>query len=257
MAAAARANPVPDAVQTFQLRSSPPVALGGEDWVEEDIAFGGASVRLGYLHGGGLDVMSSAHMGLHCWDGAYLLCEFMASRADEFQRHQSLLELGAGPGLCGLLNAELFGGASSGRTVCLTDGHVGAVALCAKNVGAAVADEEVFVHRLRWGNEADAAALPLPSYDAIIAADCTFSEGLNPALLESAGALLAPNGGALYLSVSTRTTLLIPSIVKLCAAQGLTLREPELDAQGCPLAAPTAAQREGDGGGGWIFCFDR
>ena len=46
---------------------------------------------------GGLGAMSAARMGLHCWDSASLLCEYMAApeRAATFSRHRSVLELGA------------------------------------------------------------------------------------------------------------------------------------------------------------------
>jgi predicted nicotinamide N-methyase len=241
------------------------------DWVDESISFEGASdavVQLCYQHAGGLDVMSAAHMGLHCWDGAFLLSQYMVDHADLFRRHSSLIELGAGPGLCGLLNGALFGGAPAGRSIVLTDGHMAACSLLAKNVGANVADEEVHVRRLRWGHDADVAALPLSQFDVVIAADCTFSEPLNAPLIETAGRLLRRSGGTLVLSVSTRTKLLIPQIVALCAQQGLALREPTLDEHGCPVAGshartPTMCGESNTDdartstGAGWIFRFER
>lgn len=114
------------------------MALTGDDWVDKPIAFEGrpeAVVQLSYQHACGLDVMSASRMGLHCWDGAYSLSQYMVDQADLFRQHRSVLELGAGPGLCGLLNAACHGGAPAGRTVVLTDGHMAACALLAKNVG--------------------------------------------------------------------------------------------------------------------------
>ena len=243
--------PPPDAVKTYQMRSSAPVPLSGEGWVEEDYTFGSASIRLAHMEeAGGLGAMSAARMGLHCWDSASLLCEYMAApeRAATFSRHRSVLELGAGPGMCGLVNHALFGGAPS-RTVVLTDGQPGACALLAKNIGLNVADEEVHVFPLRWGDGADACALPLLSYDCILAADCTFAEALNPLLIQSVNELLSPNGGLFLLAVASRTSLLIPQIFALCKAKGLRLVAPILNEHGQPREAPT--------GGGWILRFER
>ena len=235
------------------------MALSGEGWTEVDYAFGGATVRLAHMdEEGGLEAMSAARMGLHCWDSASLLCDYMASpeHAPTFRRHASVLELGAGPGLCGLLNHALFGGAPE-RTVVLTDGQPAACALLAKNVGINVADEEVHVCRLRWGAADDLSGLPLPAFDAVLAADCTFSEALNPLLVATAATLLAPGRGSVFLlAVASRNSqLIIPQLVALCDDHGLTLREPRLDEHGRPLDAPRG---RGDADhAGWVFRFER
>lgn len=134
------------------------------------------------------------------------------------------------------------------------------------------ADEDVHVCRLRWGHDGDMSALPVQTFDAVIAADCTFSEPLLAPLIETAGRLLVLDGGTLVLSVSTRTSLLIPQIVELCAKQRLMLREPQLDEHGSPVAGSYArppslirGEDSGDGGEhrgegtgwGWIFRFER
>lgn len=245
------AAPPPDAVRTYQLRADAPVKLSGEDWEEREHFYGGAAVRLAHMADAGTSALSDACMGLHCWESAARLCEYMAERASLFARHDSVIELGAGPGLVGLVNHALHGGAERQRTVVLTDGHAAAVALLAKNVGLNVADEEVHVARLRWGHADDLAALPLRTYACVLAADCTFSERLNPSFVQTVAALLAP-GGLFVLAVASRTALLLPQIAELCAAHGLRLVEPsrlEL-LVGRP---PTDA----GGGGGWILRFER
>ena len=88
-------------------------------------------------------------------------------------------------------------------------------------------------------------------YELILAADCTFSEALNPPLIATVDRLLERAGGILLLALASRTSLLIPQVVQLCEAKGLRLVEPRLDEQQRPITHAPPDPR------GWIFRFER
>jgi predicted nicotinamide N-methyase len=160
----------------------------------------------------------SGFMGLCHWTGAATLCEYMASEPSMFENAKSVLELGAGPGLCGLVHASLW----CGRTVVVTDGHQAACSLITKNIGLNKMDAAVHSCRLRWGSvddhaecDEDIAALPLQSYDCIIASDCFFNTEVLAPFTRTAARLLT-SGGALVLSVPGRNASKIEPLIEAC-----------------------------------------
>src|SRR4051794_11429828 len=155
--------------------------VGGRAWsvlhtgavvttADESRFLGGAADRLPY--------------GVVLWPAAIALAHEVATRADEF-RGRSVLELGAGTGLPGIVAASL------GARVVQTDRQEGAMAVCRlnaeRNGGAAVE------HRL-----ADWAAWDDPGrYDWVIGSDILYGEEFHPHLRHIFETNLAPGGRVL------------------------------------------------------------
>ena len=154
-----------------------------------------------------------------------MLCRHMAEWPEAW-RHKSVLELGAGVGLCGFVNARLFGGFSAGRRVVLTDGQDAALALLARNCKLAGLEEEVFVQRLQWGVSAG------PSVDAVFASDCIYSLDAAEQVLATVGQVGA---SSLLLGSPMRSAHLWESVAGLARALGLHLVEPRTLPEGSEL----------------------
>jgi len=128
--------------------------------------------------------------GVALWPAAIAMAHELASRADEL-RGRSMLELGAGTGLPGIVAASL------GARVVQTDRNELALSVSRRNVErngsrAAVATIE---HRVadwtKWDDEA--------RYDWILGADVIYSEPMHPHLRRIFETNLAP-GGRILLS---------------------------------------------------------
>lgn len=115
-------------------------------------------------------------------------------------RGRSVLELGAGCGLVGLVAAQ----ASTTTRVVITDGDASKVRLCASNI-AEYADgsphgTNAMAAHLAWGPAAaqrakETGSLGSPSaFDVILAAQVVFVPACIPALVETLSSLLAPTG---------------------------------------------------------------
>lgn len=186
------------------------------------------SLELQLQHIPGHASMSLHSMGLHLWPSAEVLCDYMM-RKKFFARHRTICELGAGTGCCGLLNAHLYGGASSGRVVALTDGALVCCQQIAENIGLNMDDQEVHLCRLRWGEKQDHVQLPLQVFDAVIASDCAFSHDATVALMQSLDWLLPENRGTFVTSIPTRNISAMEVLVEIARKQGLSLIEPSMD----------------------------
>ena len=167
---------------------SPMDDAAGDDWVEEVLAFGKFSIRLKHLRGN--DNWSMPRMGLHVWPGARRLCEDMALRSSTvYEHHRSMLILGGGTGLEGLVNAAVCGHAGYERIVCLTDGAAMSCELMRENVALnapAPAGTTLHVNRLRFGESDDHAKLPmLTGWDCVAISDSTFDYDLVPSVLRT------------------------------------------------------------------------
>ena len=162
-----------------------------DQWTVGTFTFGEVQVQLKYIHGN--DSWSYPHMCRHVWPGALLLCKDMAARRHLYAEHSSVLILGAGTGLEGLVNAALFDGGADGsgrRLVCLTDGASMSCDLMQENIALnakAMPCTRFHVGRLRFGESRDVDRnLPHRSpWDCVAISDSTFDFNLVPSVLET------------------------------------------------------------------------
>ena len=155
--------------------------------------FGSATVWLKHLSGN--DNWSMPRMGLHVWPGARLLCEEMGRHRSTYVQHmKSVLVLGAGTGLEGLVFAALAAadGASNEaydeRIVCLTDGAVLSCDLMLENIDLNPQPGLVRfeVRRLRFAEAKDHQELPIAApWDLVAISDSTFDFDLVPSVLQT------------------------------------------------------------------------
>ncbi|KAJ7067976.1 putative methyltransferase-domain-containing protein [Mycena amicta] len=118
------------------------------------------------------------------WPAAEVLCRYLARRGSTSLRGKTVLDLGSGTGLCGLLAAKL------GATAYLTD-QAPLLSVMQENV--ALNDELsslCTVAELNWG-EPLPPDIPLP--DVILAADCVYFEPAFPLLVQTLSALVNEN----------------------------------------------------------------
>lgn len=143
--------------------------------------------------------------GLTIWKAAHFLCEYMVEHSDEI-RNKSVLELGAGLGLCGILAHQL-----EAEMVYLTDGDTAALHQLRANIAsncphASQGDGAVVIcHQLLWGHERaiQFRTLQKRSFAVIVASDILYSPVIIEPLWETIAALLQP-GGAFWLAFAKR-----------------------------------------------------
>lgn len=176
--------------------------------------------------------------GLTLWAGAELLADFLWAHREPLglTGHASVVELGAGLGLDGLLCAALGEG-----TVLLTDGDENALELLRDNAdanGEAVGGCQVRCARLRWGEDEDldGALGMLDSLDLVVAADVVYQEEAVLPLVATVRALLeagsvsdgAPGWrrqlGPMFLLSFTRRGVPIDRLLDAAAGAGLQHR---------------------------------
>lgn len=139
---------------------------------EVEFEFNGVKQRLKTLTSGATDYDMTGQV---VWPASRLMCWYLSLHAADLIEGRSVLELGAGGGLPGLLCSRL--GASR---VVQTDGIDRVIKLLRDNASAYAgpACPDVQVAKLHWNNREDEdAALALndgAQYDTVIAADCVF-----------------------------------------------------------------------------------
>ena len=129
-------------------------------------------------------------LGWRVWRGALSLCEELASRP-ALVAERSVLELGAGCGLCGLLSARL--GASR---VVLSDSVPALLTSCAENASVNGLQDTVSVSRLDWADTRGAA----DQFEVVLGSDVIYAEEHAAALPDVLQRHLAPGGVALLVN---------------------------------------------------------
>jgi SAM-dependent methyltransferase len=221
--------------------------------------------------------------GLVLWGAALLLAwhlEHAPAPAARLAAGARVLEIGCGAGLCAAA-AALLGG-----RVVATDGDDEVVALAAENAAAALADAaaaaaaaasdaatppppplgSVHAARLRWGDAADAAALPPGPYELILASDVVYFTDAHDALFATLLALAAASPGcegALFFAFVARCfCVFLPGFRVTTERSRCSARAPAVllshtwrkpDAEAAFLARLTSPA---DAGGGGFTCED-
>ncbi|KAG5644571.1 hypothetical protein DXG03_008145 [Asterophora parasitica] len=129
-----------------------------------------------------LAVDASPGCGGIAWPAGEVLSSYLAKRGPGYVRGRTILELGSGTGLVGLVAARL-----GCESVCITD-QAPLLDIMRRNVRANALEESVSVAELNWGE-------PLPSDigqapDLILAADCVYFEPAFPLLVQTLAELV-------------------------------------------------------------------
>ena len=156
--------------------------------------------------------------GLTLWKAAEYLCTYMAAaqKNQELLDQKSVLELGAGLGLCGV-TAHLLGAAR----VCITDGDSAALQHLRQNVAANVTSSSsssetsttVTVRQLLWGRETTHTFIQQQAatqneksslYQVIIASDIVYAAVIVEPLWETVSMLLEKTADAVFVMAYAR-----------------------------------------------------
>ncbi|KAF8076077.1 putative methyltransferase-domain-containing protein [Lyophyllum atratum] len=125
-----------------------------------------------------LSVDASPGCGGIAWPAGEILSSYLVKRGLAFLRGRTILELGSGTGLVGLVAGALAGGSAN---VCITD-QAPLLEIMRRNVRANKLDASVAVAELNWGTP-----IPeeIPKADLILAADCVYFEPAFPLLVQT------------------------------------------------------------------------
>lgn len=175
-------------------------------------------------------IFSDAWTGSRVWNAAYALVGLLCRRAKAGGlAGKRCVELGAGPGLCGLAASAL--GAAS---VLLTDQSV-MVEMLRRNIALNPGLRGVVAAELDW---ASAALHAGQQYDIVLVSDCVneiYGAGSFAQLAGAIRALTAPGGTCLLAHEERSVGVATPAFVRfraLCAARGLSVTRLHSDGSG-------------------------
>ena len=148
--------------------------------------------------------------GLQVWPIAASLCRCL-HRHPLLVRGRSVLELGSGTGLVGLVAASL------GADCVLTDRSEASLVLCKHNAQLNQLQHGLRVARLSWGDDDTELSADSASFDVVVGSDCAYRLSALDALFESVDLLLS------------RSTSLSPALSSPCPALFLLSFQPRYD----------------------------
>lgn len=118
------------------------------------------------------------YTGVRIWPGAELLCEWLITQPS--LQYTSIIELGSGVGLCGLLCSKL-----SHSSITLTDCNTQSIELLQHNIKLNNCQHNTNVIDLLWSTNNTVNALySAPAYDLIIASDVIYPDTTNETMCE-------------------------------------------------------------------------
>eukprot|EP00611_Tribonema_gayanum_P006933 TRINITY_DN16274_c0_g1_i1.p1 TRINITY_DN16274_c0_g1~~TRINITY_DN16274_c0_g1_i1.p1 ORF type:complete len:296 (-),score=68.01 TRINITY_DN16274_c0_g1_i1:23-862(-) len=213
---------------TFNFTSdAPPTQPGAGDAVTIELS--GVSPELG---------QTLASTGLTVWTAARHLAHYLFHIRDQIAG-RTVIELGAGLGLCGILCAKL------GASVVVTDGGdefteeaLGALTeQVERNRSVTAAALECAVERLTWGDHDAFLKAHREGFDVVIAADVIYEADAVAPLLSTVTALLQAKPRARFLLGYTHRNVNIDRVWQEAQARGLDWREIADDFSGSESAA--------------------
>jgi predicted nicotinamide N-methyase len=162
--------------------------------------------------------------GTRIWSSSALLAEHMISKRDEVEG-RSVLELGAGPGVCGLLAVHL--GSSN---VLMTDFDPKVLTLLMKNIRANFLEtdacDRVHTHRLDWEDESTYVS---EQFDVLIASDVLYWEEHIGWLVRTISFHLKPAGTCMMVVAGRGKPTLVAGLVAALSNAGFHVVQSHLD----------------------------
>lgn len=172
--------------------------------------------------------------GLTLWRAAPILCNYLINNS-ELVKNKTILELGAGMGLCGLVAASL--GASS---VFLSDGDSDSLSNMRKNIDSNhhLIPRSSFVSclQLKWGEKLEEFQrkcnldTPHGLFDTIMGSDIIYVESILRPLFTTVGILLSPSGR--FILAYARRNVRIDHVFRTAEEFGFKWTEPTT-VEGC------------------------
>lgn len=153
------------------------------------------------------------NVGAILWDGSAVLSSWLERNADVV-RGKTVLELGAGTGLCSIVAA--FAGCSGGWATDM--GHI--VPLLQRNLKANAVDDRVLAATFQWGVDQTP---PTLDADVILAADCVYSPQMVDLFVGTLRAVLVKPSAFAIVTSKIRSKLLMETLVAAYEKQSLNM----------------------------------
>lgn len=164
--------------------------------------------------------------GLTLWRASNILCEYLLKHSRRMIQHKSVLELGAGLGICGILAHKL-----DASVVVLTDGDTNTLQALRQNVAlnteSNVPSSRIQCKQLRWGKHLDefASSSCISKYQVIIGSDVVYAQDQLEPLFNTVSTLLDPKGT--FLLAFTRRNVSIDCVLDCANIYGFSWTEPD------------------------------
>mmetsp|Transcript_13564 Transcript_13564/g.29459 ORF Transcript_13564/g.29459 Transcript_13564/m.29459 type:complete len:243 (+) Transcript_13564:162-890(+) len=167
--------------------------------------------------------------GLTVWRASSLLCDFLYENAN-IVKNKSVLELGAGVGLCGILAQKI--GAS---TVILTDGDTDTLSQMrsnvARNIDAKQKSRNITCQQLIWGRKLDEFyrqwAPNDRGFDVVMGSDIVYIEDMVEQLFETVSRLLSTESSSVFLLSFARRNVSIDLVLSCAEKYGFASKKPK------------------------------
>jgi predicted nicotinamide N-methyase len=191
----------------------------------------GSSIRL-QLSGYKAELGQTLHStGLTAWKAAEILAHYLLANATSLQKQQTILELGAGIGVCGILASKIVEAADGpSSTVIMTDGDTQVLANLRRNIQRN--HSTAMARQLIWGDieQIEAIRSILGSttqqqqqqhyyYDLILGSDIIYVEEAVEPLFRTVKSLLNKETGEFWMAFARRNVS-IDYVLSIASAQG-------------------------------------
>ena len=178
----------------------------------QSVQVSGYTLRLFETIGCGEEV--PGRTGTRIWSSSAILADHMISKRSEFEG-RSVLELGAGPGVCGLIAVQL------GSNVTMTDFDPKVLTLLMKNIRSNLLEtdacDRVHTHRLDWSDESTYIS---EQFDVLIASDVLYWEEHIGWLVTTINFHLKPTGQCLMVVAGRGKPNLVSDLVAALSHAG-------------------------------------
>ena len=190
------------------------------------------------LHGHKAEIGQTLNStGLTLWKAAPILCNFLVANAMPLVSGKTVLELGAGLGLCGILAGML-----QAKVVCMTDGDSESLKGMRDNVNRNISHESditVMCRQLRWGINVEEFKLHIGEvignggeFQIIMGSDIIYVESILDPLFSTVDQLLTMDASGLFILAYARRNVKIDLVLSTAEKFGFDWSLPDGD-EGC------------------------